>query len=182
MAKRIRTHTGSYHPWDAAVLAVDTATTSGWAVRIRGRLTASGQCDTRRTSAVDAAVELARDHAARAGAPFVVCLERPFGGSVTVVMALGQARERWLRAAGSGARVCDVTPSTWRSELFGSKWVRAPRDEVRAYELRTACAESGMSPADIGDDEAAAICISAWAARARVLGVKFGLTPRKAPA
>jgi len=167
--KRVKVNTASYTAHPIVVLAVDTASVSGWAIRVRGKLVASGQIDTTRRGAAGVVLGRAIAHADAQQLKLWIVLERAWGGTTNTLIGLGMARERWMseiRCARlvSLGRVVSVMPSQWRSGLFGSRWVRAPRDEVRAYELQYASGETKRG--DIGDDEAAAICISAWAARA----------------
>jgi len=149
---------------NTTVLGVDVAATSGAAVRVRGRLVASWELDTKRPELVNLPVDRAVDLARQTGTPLVVVLEYPFGGNVRVLVGLGMARERWLaslrRARVSPKQVISVQPNTWRSAVLGREWVRAPRDDVRAHEQLTARAWTGR--ADLGSDESAAILISWW--------------------
>ncbi len=161
---------------NAAILGVDTAANSGIAVRVEGRLVCSGEVDTTRPEQVTEAVQYAVEVARRRRVPLCAILEKPWGGSTSVLVGLGVARGAWLRAfddAGlSKRRVVSVMPNTWRSAVFGRRWVRAKRDEIRAHELASACAATGRS--DIKPDEAAAIWISQWGAYAPLVGERVG--------
>lgn len=179
LRKRKRpTDDGSLLAWRCVVLSVDTATRSGWAVRVAGRLTDSGELDTLDVSEIDYVLHTATRAAEHARMPLVLVLERPWGGfqSSTVVAALGAARERWLaawrRIGGSMGRVVSVHVSTWRARVLGRDGVGKSREIVREVERRIAAAELTGSPhaADLGYDEAAAILISRWAARAPQVG------------
>jgi len=151
------------HPY--AVLGIDTASISGWAVRNEGRLIASGIVESKDASAVNGVLTT---WLRRAGTltPLVV-LERAFGGRRHTVVGLAMARERWLVALRAlhvpERRIVSVMPNEWRRGLFGRAWARARRDDIRAYELLNARAEVSC---EIDHDEAAAICISRWAANA----------------
>lgn len=162
-------------PWLAVVLAVDTATRSGWALYVSGRLRGSGEVDTRDAGALGDIIVDARDRAARGGLPLALALESPYGGSPFIVAALGQARERWLqawRAADGGVdRVVLVQPQTWRARVLPGEWRGASRERVRAAEQRVAAQLAGHA---VGGDEAAAILIGRWGARALPVGKALG--------
>lgn len=164
------------------VLAVDTARISGWALRLGPKLRYSGEVDTLHPEAVQRVCQLALDLTAAAYLTRrpVLVLESPWGGRVNVLVALGQARERWLAAwAAVGmprARVVSVQPSSWRARVLGRGAVRLDREAIRARERLSAQAEvaPGMRDA-IGPDEAAAILISRWAVRAPVVARMHGV-------
>lgn len=174
---RTRPALATYAPLRTVILAVDTAATSGTAVRVLGRLIVSGEVNTLDAPDVLATVRRAQHEATKHNLPLSVVLESPYGGPAYIVAALGAARERWRVALDtcrvSQRHVMRVQPNTWRSGLWGPKWARAPRDEIRAHELATARAETGIE--DIGPDEAAAIGISRWAARAYVVADHMGI-------
>jgi hypothetical protein len=65
-------------------------------------------------------------------------------------------------------RILSVLPARWRRPLFGATAARARREQIRALELAAAQTETGL--ASIGPDEAAAIGISRWGARAAEVG------------
>jgi hypothetical protein len=157
------------------VLAVDTATRSGWAV---GAAVASqdevlcfGEADTLDSEALGQIVRWAWCNAQARRLPLVLVLEAPFGGTVPMLLGLGAARERWMvawRQAGlPNAQVVRVQPSEWRAQVLGRRWARAPRAQVRAHEQWTA---SGLVGERVRADEAAAILIARWASRAAKVG------------
>ena len=168
-------------PWLAVVLAVDTARRSGCAVLVSGRLAASGEVDTLDHEQVARVVRFAVQRGEQRGLPVVMVLEKPWGGSVQVVAALGVARERWQRAwrdAGqSRGRVVLVRPSTWRGPVLGREAVRASRDEVRARELSVASAILGRAASA---DQAAAVLIGRWAVHAAQVGRVIGERAKRA--
>lgn len=177
------------HVNPCVVLAIDTARRSGYAIRARGRLTYSGEVDTLQPHEVREIVSLACDGADK-HTPVVLVLERPWGGRMHTLIALGQARERWLAPwAEFGqprTRVVSVMPASWRARVLGRAYARATRDEVRAAELTAARTIETKTHWDrIGPDEAAAILISRWAAYApqvsRVLPKRLQLVPTSAP-
>lgn len=164
---RAKVNTASYDPHPIVVLGVDTATVSGWAIRVRGRLIASGQIDTRQHGRVAEIVARAVAAGRKYDVRVWVVLERAWGGRLNTIVGLGMARGRWIDACRGmvpSARITSCMPNEWRAGLFGGRWSRVERNEIRAHEVQTAVAETKRD--DIGDDEAAAICISAWAARA----------------
>jgi hypothetical protein len=148
------------------VLAVDTARISGWAVRHGVALKWSGQLDTLDTDAVDAAVRCALTVSGR-DKPVLV-LERPWGGQMAVLIALGQARERWLaawaRARLSRGRVVSAWPQTWRPRVLGRGIRGIGRERLAEREMLSARAEC-RPELQLGADEATAILISRWAVR-----------------
>lgn len=177
---RTKTVTRAQHPHDVTVLGIDTARVSGYSLRVRGKLTHAGQIDTTSEDRVQNVLQLgiatAGKYCSRYG--MVVVLEKPWGGSTPVLVGLGMARERWMRACARASfprsRIVSVTPNTWRSAVFGAAWLRAGRDLIREHEMRTALAEV---PAGVvlGDDEATAICISYWGAYAREVAYAAGM-------
>jgi len=174
--KRLRTseQSGDVSTWAAlcaVVLGVDTATRSGWAIRDPTRLVWSGECDTHDWGELDAIVRLALDRATLLRVPAVLVLERPWGGSLQVLPALGAARERWdvawSRAGQPRSRRVLVWPATWRARVLARGSHCAKRDVVRAAELAAARNEvSAAHAAQLGADEAAAILIARWATHA----------------
>ncbi len=168
-------------PWHCAVLAIDTAKRSGWAIYCKGKLQESGEVDTLDEATLSQITRNAVGYAAECGVPIVLALEAPWGGSVDVVAALGVARERWLRAwrqaEQSPARVVRVMPSTWRGAVLGRGWPGAAREEVRAKEVTVARAFVGRA---VGPDEAPAILIGRWASQAAVVGKAIGKRAAKA--
>lgn len=165
--------------WRCVVLAVDTATRSGWAVRAGDRLVASGEAHTPDAGELDAIVHEAMGYSG----PVVLVLERAWGNRTNTLLALGAARERWVaawrRAGLPERRVVPVYPATWRAKVLGGGAHAMARDDVRPLELASATGEviglRGVSrgtvpPPELGPDEAAAILISRWACRAPQVG------------
>jgi hypothetical protein len=161
--------------WRCVVLAIDTAARSGWAVAAEDKLLAFGEADTLDDEALAEITRWATARAAKLGMPCVLVLEAPWGGPVTTVLALGQARERWLHAWRQGGqsrkRVVSVRPATWRGPVLGRYYVSAPRDVVREQEQLVASAMAGETARA---DEAPAICIAHWGAHARQVGAVMG--------
>lgn len=163
-------------PWLAVVLAVDTATVSGWAISVNGQRVDSGEIHTHDTAGLDARVAWAVNLGELARVPVVLVLEAPWGGDVRIVTALGAASERWLRAwrdAGqAGGRVVRVMPSTWRSAVLGRVNHGMRRDEIRAVEQAAA---ERLARRPVGPDEAPAILIARWGSHAAKVGAAIGV-------
>lgn len=168
-------------PWQCVVLAVDTASRSGWSVRVAGKQSSFGEADTLDAHALDYIVSWALYQADSRGIPLVLVLEAPFGGPMHMLLALGAARERWLVAWRAhrlpASRVVPVQPSTWRTAVLGREWASAPRAEVRRHEQLIAGAMvrgdgdgDGERDGEVRGDEAAALLIGRWAERAQVVG------------
>lgn len=159
-------------PWKCTVLGIDTASKSGFALRVRGVLWSSGELDTEDRITVAWVVDRALRAAFESETVLVVILESPWGGNRKTLLGLGAARERWMSELRerkvAKRRILSVLPARWRRPLFGPAAARARREQIRALELAAAQAETGL--ASIGPDEAAAIGISRWGARAAEVG------------
>lgn len=166
-------------PWECVVLGVDTARVSGWSIWLRDKCERSGQLDTLRDpdliwDVVRMAIRLASDH----GVPCVLVLEKPYGGNVHVVAALGAAAERWLAAwrrvaldVGHVGKVVRVQPGTWRAAVIGKEAHGLERDQVRLVEQRIARGILHLPQgAVIGEDEAPGVLIGCWGSRAGEVG------------
>lgn len=181
----------AWQPWPAVVLAVDTAARSGWSIWVAGKLVDSGEIDTIDEPALLRITRAVHIRAIESRLPCVLVLERPWGGTMSVIEGLGAARERWRQvwvAAGeSERRIVRVYPITWRTKVLGAQNARLPRNVVRAVERRMAaqviasergqrsfwrCLFSmGERPAhEVGDDEAPAVLIGVWASKAAEVG------------
>jgi hypothetical protein len=163
------------------VLGVDTAARSGWAIAVSGKRVDSGEVDTLNTPDIERVVRWAIELGRVGGLRVVLVLEAPWGGSVSVVAALGVARERWERAwrdAGQTVRrVVRVNPSSWRAAVLGRSSIGMPREQVRALEQGVACRLVGRA---LGPDESAAVLIARWGAHAGEVGKAIGVRGRKA--
>lgn len=178
---RTRREAPAPKPWLCVLLAVDTAATSGWCISVTGQREDSGEVDTLDAAELARVVRCAVDLGEARALPVVLVLEAPWGGSMAVLVALGAARERWLRAwrdaDQASARVVRVKPSTWRSAVLGGHYVSAPREETREQEQLVARAIVGRA---VGSDEAAAVCIARWAGHAAIVGRAIGKRASKA--
>lgn len=164
-------------PWEAVIVTADAARVSGWAIGLRGKVLESGQHDTERYPHRTAyvckrAAELAKAHEL----PVVLVLEFMWGGRVTATVGCAVACDRWRaawRAAGQArGRIGRVQPKQWRGPVLGTCWAHAKREEVRPVEQSMARGIVGRE--DVGEDEAPAICMQHWAARAPVVGKLIG--------
>lgn len=173
--KKTRTEAPAPKPWLAAVLAIDTAGTSGWSVRVNGRQREFGEVDTTDADALLEIVRWAVKRAAHVEAPLVLVLERPWGGTLATVAGLAKSHERWERAwrdcKQAESRIVRVHVSEWRAAVLGGHWVSAPRERVRPYEQHIATIMVGQ---DVGEDEAPAILIGHWASMAARVGRVIG--------
>jgi hypothetical protein len=175
----------SLTPWPCVVLAVDTASVSGWSIRAGRNQRELGEADTRDHAALTHIVRWALQYAERRREPLVLVLERPFGGERHTLAGLERAAERWMvawRQLGQPTkRVVRVYPSTWRARVLGGQFVAAKREYVRRWELlvaeRVLRNASGFEAEaeDLTNDEAAAVLIGIWAARAGVVGKALGM-------
>lgn len=178
---RTRREAPAPKPWLCVLLAVDTACTSGWCISVAGEREDSGEVDTLDAAELARVVRCAVNLGEARALPVVLVLEAPWGGSMAVLVALGAARERWLRAwrdvDQAAGRVVRVVPSTWRSAVLGGRFVSAPREETREQEQLVARAIVGRA---VGSDEAAAVCIARWAGHAAAVGRAIGRRAAKA--
>lgn len=164
----------------AAVLGLDPARASGWALWLPSTIVASGVCATsqdRRACIVDAKVQ-----AAARGLPLVVVYERHTVGGRRVtrrdgsqgsswnpatMMGMGESRGRWLEqlelAEVPRSHVIGVTPGEWRRAALGSRTAIMARDELKALAIES-CRLRGYDVRD--DDQAEAILIALWGAQA----------------
>lgn len=162
--------------WQCVVLAVDTADRSGYAVWHAGEVMQSGEVETKNAARVREIVAGAVVMAGVAHEPCVLVLEKPFGGTVMMVSALGAAKERWMApwrdlAIGHQGKVVSVTPSEWRGPVLGAYYANIERSVARAREQEVAASIVGRQ---VGGDEAPAVCIGQWAMHAQEIGVLIG--------
>jgi len=174
MAKR-RRQPPAPEPYRAAILAVDTAEVSGWALWQCGELVGWGEIammDPRANpSALKQCCEVV-EGAAALGIDAVLVYEQPFRGT-NQGQWRGNWKAAWGVAGGSSRRVVGVYPATWRARVLGRGMHAARREVVRPVERAVATAIAGARPGDIGPDAAPAICIGAWAVRAPQVGAKL---------
>lgn len=171
-------------PWQAVLLSVDTATRSGWAVTLAGETLAYGEADTLDEQSLSDIVRFAQSTAERWDVPTVLVLEAPWGGRrnfLATLMALGAARERWMRAWRAAglpvSRAVRVKPNVWRRVALGKAYAGAKREVVRAGEQEVA---SHMAGEPMRAEEAAALLISVWAERSEEVGRVIGARARSA--
>jgi hypothetical protein len=106
--------------------------------------------------------------------PIVLVLEKPYGGNATTIAGIGAMRGRWIdaweSAGGKRTRVVSVATVTYRTRVFGGAASRWKRELARAREVAYA---RTVANTDAGNDQAAAICIGTWAARAAEVAKKL---------
>jgi hypothetical protein len=164
-------------PWLCALLSIDTADNSGFALYVQGELKEFGEVQTKRADLVLEIVSRAKELADAAGLPLVLVLEKAWGGKLRVVLGLGAARERWMGAWRAAkcvqSKVVQVTPSVWRAPVLGSYYAsKVPdRAEIRRAEQTMA---AGLVGAEVGPDAAPAILIGRWASHAPEVGDALG--------
>lgn len=151
-------------PNQCAILAVDTARNSGWALFSCGVKIDSGEVNIDDREAVLAICAAAVGCMLRA----VLVLEAPWGGRKHTLLGLGGAREVWLHAwrkankTKTTRRVVSVLPQVWRGPL-GLKRKVDPRmqDQILAsFDLK-------YITRGVGPDEFEALLIGYWATHSR---------------
>lgn len=153
----------------AAVLGLDPARSSGWALWLPSTIASSGVCTTaedRRAIVVDAKVQ------ARArGLPLVVVYERhTVGGGARwtpdTMMGMGESRGRWLEqlelADIHRSHIIGVTPGTWRRAALGKVTATMRRGDLKSLAVES-CRLRGFVVSC--DDQAEAILIALWGAQ-----------------
>jgi hypothetical protein len=167
-------------PWEAVILAVDTAKNSGWSSWADGRIEGSGELDTDNDAALRELCGLVATNARAYGRTAVLVLEFWWGGNAQVCAGLHVHCDRWTRAwkaAGESLdRVVKVQPGQWRGPVLGSWSVGKRSAEVCKAELATAQGIVGRN--DVGSDEAPAILIGRWASYAPQVGDVIGKRAR----
>lgn len=150
-------------PLRAAILAIDSARRSGYAVYVAGELVQYGECNARRFADRLSVLEIALMRSKGAQLPLGLVLEEPFGGTLATALSLHASlelwRDTWLAIGGKLRHVAQERAADWRLRLFGS--ARMPRDQVRRLEQITAQRIAALAGyrGDIGGDAAAAICL-----------------------
>ena len=163
-------------PHGCVVLAVDTAQVSGWFVGARGAYVRSGEFDVLRyPQLVGEVCSIALELGKLNALPVVLVYEKPFLGT-SQGQYIGAWKAAWAAAGGVKSRTVGVYPSQWRARVLAGGWARAPRDQVRRMEAQVAAQVAGRI---VEPDEAAAVCISEWAARAPEVLAKLPASARK---
>lgn len=170
-------------PLRCAVLAVDPAERSGWAVWAEGKLLDHGT--TTHPFERAAAVQRAFGVAAERGLPLVVVAEtwsaRRFqakGGrmSTASIAGMGAAWGRWLEQIDTchtpnrvgrwtGPAIVRVEPPTWRAQTIGNGGNSASM-KLRAMQRACSIARQAGLPEPTWSDAADAVVIGEWACRA----------------
>lgn len=151
--------------WPCIILAIDPGARSGWAICDGGHRVRSGQCRASKNKIVQQALRIARCSAL----PLVVAMEKWAGDFPTSATAigLGAAAGGWLEACeANGVRksmIVRVFPRTWQAATVGGKQYK--RDAMNRRVKLWSRLHFAL-PEDPGADEAAALCIAAWASHA----------------
>jgi hypothetical protein len=150
----------AYEPHECVVLAVDTARVSGWCIMLDGAYHSSGETDCLKDPSgayliCARAIALAGDQQRKV----VLVYERPFRGN-TQGQYIGHWKSAFAAGGGSLRRTLGVYPSQWRARITGAS--NATREAARDREMRVAETIAPMT----GPDEAAAVCIALFGARA----------------
>lgn len=152
-------------PHPCVILGIDSGARSGWCITVRGTRHASGTARTalERRGVVERAQGVARAIAL----PLVVVGEtwsRGGWASFATILGMGTGWGRWAEAlelAGHPAtRIVRVLPGTWRPPTVGK---HKGTDEYKAAAIARV---KGAHRVVVGPDEAEAICIADWGARA----------------
>lgn len=174
-------------PHDCVRLCVDTAANSGWCIGAGPRaVLRSGEVKALNHAELIRIIQFALSCAVSSGfrSPerhVVLVLEKAWRGpprgnaakrnQYAVQSGLGAARGMWLSAwcevmgTTTPRRVVQVYPQEWRRKVIvavGGELLPA-LEKAAAEKLR---GKSDLEPTVIGKDEAAAICMSAWAMKA----------------
>jgi Holliday junction resolvasome RuvABC endonuclease subunit len=156
------------------VVGIDSAELTGFGVVASGpggreRLLRHGVFKIRTAADIERAVaELAGDR------PDLVAIEAPFiGVNVTTGLTLATLLGRWLQAFESrGIPTTTVTASVWQiGVLAGLITVRSPRAARKAAARMWTAASYGV---ELGEDEADAAGIAAWALRRALVKARTG--------
>lgn len=152
-------------PSQCILLAMDTASVTGWSIRVCGMLESHGQHKLYTDDGLRATqlvCEKLTQLQEMTSLPIVVVSERSWGGH----MGMGRttAFGYWLHALRSIGvhlkRFIEVYPSEWRAVALPPGSVGKVRDEVRAIEMEAA--QALVNGASLGADEAPAIMIGVW--------------------
>lgn len=173
----------SYISHDCAILTIDPGKTSGYALLVPGRLALSGM--TTSPEMCRTVIATARDAASAVKRPLIVVAETWTTGDrvhdrrmrAATLLGLGAAWQNWRVALDEvglpASRILRVNTSTWRAKVIGGPMNRSSEEWKQLARLH---AEQRFPhrmnrPGDhLGDDEAEALCILAWALRAGTVG------------
>jgi hypothetical protein len=150
-------------PLDCAVLGVDPATLSGWAIWDRTQVVDYDECDLfgdGPASAIEVLLGLRGPHALVVEKPFKVRYENQTG--------IGTGERVWRELAKRmGVRcIVRVHPSTWRARMLGGEWTGARRAKVKEHEQKIALAVArkhiGADALVPGAEASPALLIGEW--------------------
>jgi len=178
----------SYVPHDCVILAIDPGNVSGYAI-VTPLSSKNGSVYSGQTAEGQArVVVLAKEAALAQVRPLVVVGETWTTGDrvhdrrmhAAVLLGLGAAWERWRLAFDAvglpKSRVIRVNTATWRSKVIGGPMNRTTAEWKGLARLhaegrfRKRRELDGLVPRPLGDDEAEALCIAAWAMHAGAVG------------
>lgn len=141
------------------ILSIDTAANSGWCITTDGAYYASGEVHCYGHGPFNICkMALALSDRAR------IVLEQSSHGTRKVLQGLGAARGAWLQAwtmangTTEPTRFTSVFPKTWRGKVFSNAGNFPLQEKLHAQIV--------SKKEHVGSDEAAAVCISTWAAQA----------------
>jgi len=168
----------AYLPHDCAILTVDTARISGWAIYLGGRLFSYGEEDMlSERRGVAGIVARVLKYAEERGWSAVLVWEKPFAGT-SQGQYVGAWKMAWIDGGGGKRRMLGVYPATWRARVLGTS--RATRENARRAEMALARLIVGfVGGGDLGPDAAAAVCIGQWAIRAGEVAACLPKSTRK---
>ncbi len=155
-----------YRPHPAAVLGIDPASRSGWALFIRGELRCSGVA--RSAEERFEAIRNADNLSLSDNLPLIAILEDFSPGSWKSWVAIArayEARGRWQEQLDLiGTPAVGVMVNDWRRALYGSRSMRKSMPRKMAKQMAVARVES-VYRKRVSDDEAEAILIGEWGCR-----------------
>lgn len=169
-------------PFDAVLLTIDAAKTSGVALYLSGSLRSYAEVKADDHAARDRVVRDAVTTAVVRGLPVACVIESSFGGFASAAMSLASTvklwRDSWLRERQHEARFFEITVGEWRRALFGRAGMsRTAARQLEAQVAHTAARRDlpNVRHWTIGHDACAAICIGQVMVRSS--GLRDALQP-----
>lgn len=169
-------HPDVYKPHDVMVLSVDPGDKCGAALTLRGQYVDSGHGHGYDPRFISKWICTGRDFARLAGVPLILVLEKPpmggaaypgrnLSGAASVIGCRKLWLSLWRQCADVKTRLhADVYPVRWRARVVGT----GSGPDLESRELAGAARVAHR--VFVSRDEAAAVCIGQWAARAGALG------------
>lgn len=159
----------SKRPHSAVILAIDTATNSGWALFRRGQWLESGELQVSQADQIRTVIIAALGYGRASAIPVCIVLEKPpntpfhsFASTAKLIAARDAWETAWAELAKPERQKnhhVRVYPQTWRSRVLG----KTSGPELPELERSNAMLVTNREP---GPDEAAAVCIGVWACTA----------------